>query len=380
MSAAIPVACPAPFAARVARLRALMREWQVPLFLADHGELMAWLTGYTASETMYRAVLVPAEGPPWIVLRALDAPQVAMQGWLESTESFADTDDPFEAVAASIRARGHAAGAIAVDSASYSFSVHAQARLAAALPDVRFVCRPGVSDRLRAVKDETEIGRLREAAAIADGAMARLVSRIGAGTSSREAGAIAAHAYLELGADDGQVGRICRGAGATGFLHAELDDTPLSEGDVLHAELVPRVARYSARLMRPIAIGERPAALAAVTETLLACQSRQIAAMCAGAVVADVDALLREGVLEAGLREDYRNVSGYMLGIYARTPRSSDFSHVFAPTSDWRLEAGMVFHMYTSAQGIGVSETVLVTDAGGERLTRTPREMLLAGG
>ena len=68
-----------------------------------------------------------------------------------------------------------------------------------------------------------------------------------------------------------------------------------------------------------------------------------------------------------------------MLGIYGRTPRSSDFSHAFLPTSDWPLQAGMMFHMDTSADGIGVSEKVLVTANGGERLTRTPR-CLLAGG
>ena len=69
-----------------------------------------------------------------------------------------------------------------------------------------------------------------------------------------------------------------------------------------------------------------------------------------------------------------------MLGIYGRTPRSSDFSHALLPTSDWKLEAGMVFHLYTSAEGIGISDTVLVTAGGGECLTRTPRRLLVSRG
>ena len=36
---------PEPFERRVMRLRAMMRESGADLFLADHGELMAWLTG-----------------------------------------------------------------------------------------------------------------------------------------------------------------------------------------------------------------------------------------------------------------------------------------------------------------------------------------------
>ena len=375
---------PEPFEPRVARLRALLAELDADLFLADHGELMAWITGYTVSETMYRAVLVGREEALWMVLRDLDAPQVGRQGWLADVEGFNDWDDPFAVVAASIRDRGFASARIVADSASYSFTVHAQSRLRAELPEAVFIHRPGVADRLRAVKDGSEIALLRRAAHIADRSMERLCAGVGPGVTVRQAGALAASSYLEQGADDGQVGRICRGAGATGFLHAELDDHPLEIGEVLHAELVPRVKRYSARIMRPIAIASPDRQDApdrqALVDRLVFHQDRQIAAMAAGAKASDVDALLREALLREGIRDRYTNVTGYMLGIYGRTPRSSDFSHALLPTTDWRLEAGMVFHLYTSAEGIGISDTVLVTDDGGERLTRTPRRLLVSRG
>ena len=375
---------PEPFEPRVARLRALLAELDADLFLADHGELMAWLTGYTVSETMYRAVLVGREEALWMVLRDLDAPQVGRQGWLADVEGFSDWDDPFAVVAASIRRRGFASARIVADSASYSFTVHAQSRLRAKLPEAVFVHRPGAGDRLRAVKDGAEIALLRRAARIADRSMERLCAGVGPGVTVRQAGALAASSYLEQGADDGQVGRICRGAGATGFLHAELDDHPLEIGEVLHAELVPRVKRYSARIMRPIAIAppDRQAApdRQALVDRLVFHQDRQIAAMAAGAKASDADAVLREALLREGIRDRYTNVTGYMLGIYGRTPRSSDFSHALLPTSDWKLEAGMVFHLYTSAEGIGISDTVLVTAGGGECLTRTPRRLLVSRG
>jgi Xaa-Pro dipeptidase len=37
----------------------------------------------------------------------------------------------------------------------------------------------------------------------------------------------------------------------------------------------------------------------------------------------------------------------------------------------------MVFHMYASAAGVSFSETVLVTDAGPERLTRLARTLIV---
>ncbi len=357
-----------------------MSDAGAELYLADHGELMGWLTGYQGTETMYRALLVPKNGDPWLVVRGLDAPQAAVQSWLTDIVGFKDWDDPHLAVTGSLVERGFGRATILTDNHSYSFTAHTYGRLSAALPEVNFVFNPGLSDRLRAVKDRIEINHLRAAAKAADRSMERLRSEIKAGSTTRQAGAIAASSYMLFGADDGQVGRICRGQGSTGFLHAELDDIPLCHGDVLHAELVPKVQRYSARLMRPIAIGEIKPEIAELTTALVHHQDKQIAAMASGRVAADVDAVLRDGVRNAGLRDQYENVSGYMLGLYGRTPRSSDFSHVFLPTSQWQLQAGMVFHMYTSAGGIGISETVLVTDQGGERLTRTPRQVLRAGG
>ena len=45
--------------------------------------------------------------------------------------------------------------------------------------------------------------------------------------------------------------------------------------------------------------------------------------------------------------------------------------------ADWQLEAGMVFHMYILARGMGFSETMLVTADGAERLTRVERELAI---
>ena len=95
-----------------------------------------------------------------------------------------------------------------------------------------------------------------------------------------------------------------------------------------------------------------------------------------GAVASEVDAILRQGAIAAGLREDYANITGYTLGYYSRQPlRSSDFTRCFMPGARWRLEPGMVFHMYTSARGVSFSETVLVAAAGPERLTRIERRL-----
>ena len=97
-----------------------------------------------------------------------------------------------------------------------------------------------------------------------------------------------------------------------------------------------------------------------------------------GAIAGDVDAILRQGVIDSGLRTTFDNISGYTLGLYAQAgPRTSDFTRIFHPGATWRIEPDMVFHMYASAQGASFSETVLVTGRGPERLTSLPRTLII---
>jgi Xaa-Pro dipeptidase len=130
--------------------------------------------------------------------------------------------------------------------------------------------------------------------------------------------------------------------------------------------------------MRPTVIGAPSAGQAAAVRRLVEIQDLQLAAMKPGAVARDVDRLCRDAVLAAGLRDRYDNATGYTLGYYAPwSPRTSDFTRVFLPTSEWVLEPAMVFHMYVSAQGLAFSETVLVTETGAERLTRSERMLFV---
>ena len=115
-----------PYSARIDKLKASAREVGAKLCLIDHGELMGWLTGYQGTETMYRALLVPLEGEPWLVLRGLDAPQAERHSWLTEIIGFKDWEDPHDQVSLSIIDHGYSSAKILVDDASYSFTVYAQ--------------------------------------------------------------------------------------------------------------------------------------------------------------------------------------------------------------------------------------------------------------
>lgn len=363
-------------ARRVARLRARMREQGVDVALFDEIEAMAWLSGYGNSENRWRCVVMPVEGDPFFLIRALDATPCRQRSWIADIPTFRDWESAPDALARALSARGWSRCRLGLDFGSYGMTLARFAQLRQALPDVTFVDMGPVIWELRLLKSEAEMALLERAAAVADAAMLRAAKACVRGATQRAAVLAAAQAFIELGADPGPVGPISAGRGWD-FLHGHLGDSALAEGDVVHIELIPRVDGYSARLMRCVVIGAVTQEYEDAAASLRELQDRQIAAMRPGALARDVDAILRRGVLERGLRSSFDNISGYTLGYYAAAgPRTSDFTRIFHPQADWRLEAGMVFHMYASAAGVSWSETVAIEPDGPRRLTRLPRELL----
>jgi Xaa-Pro aminopeptidase len=373
-----PFFTPDEFATRLSRLRQHMRAADVEVVLFDEIEAMAWLTGYGNSENRWRCIGIPLDGEPFFLIRALDATPCRQRNWIEDVRTFPDWEDPMPVLRDALAQRGLAQARIGLDYNSYCMPVARFAHVQAALPGARFVDLGNLVWRLRLLKSPTEIALLRQCAGIADAALRRAAAVCLPGASQREAARAAVNAFVELGAEPGPPGPITAGRGWD-FLHGHLEDGPLRSGDIVHIELTPRVHGYSARTMRCVGVGAADPALIDTGKRLAAIQDRQIAAMRPGAVARDIDAILRQGVLAEGLRYSYDNITGYTLGYYAYPgPHTSDFTRIFHPEADWTLEANMVFHMYASAGGASLSETVLVTENGAELLTTLPREILRA--
>jgi len=361
---------------RLGRLRKVMAERAVDAAIVDTCEMLDYFTGYAVSENRYRAAVIRPDGNPVMAVRRLDEQPFLNAAWFDDRRAFADTEDPVAVVAELV---GDAAR-VGLDMNSYCMPAKRFRHLERLLPGAEFVDFSDALMPMRLRKSPAEVEVMRIAAGIADEAMRRAIAAAMPGASSRCAASVASGAFVELGADFGRTGPITVGRGWN-FMHGKLSDEPLAEGDVLHLELVPKVRGYCARLMRPAVMGEPSPELAGAAAALVGLQDRQIAAMVPGAEARAVDAVVREGAVRAGLRRDYVNNTGYTLGYYfEQAPRTSDFTRLFTADADWRLEAGMTFHMYTSADaGVAFSETVLVTDDGPERLTRTERRLFRCG-
>ncbi|WP_197434329.1 Xaa-Pro peptidase family protein [Agrobacterium vitis] len=361
------------FQARISALRAIMDRRRVDLLVIDQFEHMVYFGGHLPTAAMYQALLVPLSGEPVAVIRALDAPVFNETSWLSQCVAIGDSENPLQVVAETIVAGGHGASTIGIERDSHFMTINRALELETRLPNAKFVDFSGVMWEMRQVKSPLELACLQVAAEICDRATAAGFEAAAAGVNEREVTAAITAEALRTGADNTRLVLMASGP-RSAALHGALGHRILADGDVLHVEMVPHFRGYTSRIMRPKSIGAPTDEQLRVAETMIAIQDRQFEAMKPGADAKDVDRILREGILSAGLRASYTNVTGYTLGLVF-IPRTSDFTRVFLADSDWRLEENQVFHMYAWAGGMAFSETVVVTPEGGKCLTKMERRL-----
>jgi Xaa-Pro dipeptidase len=361
------------FRARLATLRTIMSERRVDLLVIDQFEHMVYFGGHLPTAAMYQALLVPLSAEPTAVIRALDAPVFDETSWLSDCVTIGDSQNPLQVMAETIIAKGHGAATIGIERDSNFMTVNRALELEARLPDARLVDFSGAMWEMRQVKSPLELACLQVAAEICDRATAAGFEAAAAGVNEREVTATITAEALRQGADNTRLVLMASGP-RSAALHGALGHRALGDGDVLHVEMVPHFRGYTSRIMRPKSIGAPTDEQLRIAETMIAIQDRQFSAMKPGAEARDVDRILREGILSAGLRDTYTNVTGYTLGLVF-IPRTSDFTRVFLPDSDWCLQENQVFHMYAWAGGMAFSETVVVTPDGGKCLTKMERRL-----
>lgn len=359
------------YASRLAALRRHMAEARLDLLIIDQFEHFSYFGGHLPTAAIYQCLLVPLAGDPVAVVRALDAEVFHETSWLSDCRAFVDAEDPVNVAAAEIRRRFPGAKRIGYEGDSNILTPDRLDAWRGALPDAGFVSFAGIMWHMRQVKSPAELACLQKASEICDRATLAGFAAAAAGVNEREVTAAITAEALRQGADNTRLVLMASGP-RSARLHGALGNRVLAAGDLLHVEMVPHFRGYTARTMRPKSIGPATDEQLRIAETMIAIQDRQYAAMCPGADAGEVDRILRQGILDAGLREEYTNVTGYTLGL-VYIPRTSDFTRVFRADSTWRLEENSVFHMYAWAGGMAFSDTVVVTPEGGRRMTHIER-------
>jgi Xaa-Pro dipeptidase len=371
--------------ARLDAVRGEMERRSVTALLLASPEDIYYLTGLNHLGYFAVTLLVlPIEGPPLLVARAMEHPTVQVQAPRCVHVPYEDGADPADGAIAALRRAGSAAGRVGVDRSTMSLPLEVWERIRTGLPEMHWSDASELVAGRRMVKSPREIAYVRRAAAISDRALQAGLDAAGPGITEREVAAAIFGELIRAGSEPPAVPPLVRSTPTLKLEHVTWSDRPLEPRDALFLELSASVARYHAPLSRIAHVGEAPAGLQEVAGHALTALDALRGALRAGARAGQVyDAWQRAVDARLGHSRYRRHHCGYITGIGFPPSWTGPGTPVGLRTGhDLVLREGMVFHVFSWILGqgpadYGVSDTALVTADGCELLTTTAREPVI---
>ena len=192
-------------------------------------------------------------------------------------------------------------------------------------------------DWLRAGKYEDEMALLLRAIEITDRAFEEVAPTIRPGVTEAEVAWAIEKSMREQGAEGLAFDTIV-GAGRNGALpHHRADDTVIQDGDPVVIDMGAKYEGYCADLTRTIVVGEPDETFRRVYGTVLEAQLTAEEVVEPGMTGAEVDAISRDIIGEAGHWDDFGHSLGHGVGLAVHE------SPTLGPNSSDSLENDMVF-------------------------------------
>jgi Xaa-Pro aminopeptidase len=233
----------------------------------------------------------------------------------------------------------------------------------------------GVTESLRAVKDEKEIASMRRAGALSDVVFETLSRERFSGRTERELVWWVERTFRDAGADGAAFPTIVAAGETATSPHAEPGDRAIDEGVLVVVDAGCMVDGYCSDCTRTFAVGEISERLQEIYALCLEAQLAGLAAVGPGVHGRDADAAARDVIGAAGLGEAFGHGLGHGVGLQVHE------SPVLRPESTDTLEPGNVVSVepgiYLPGEGgVRIEDLVLVTDGGAERLTQFTKELV----
>jgi Xaa-Pro dipeptidase len=261
---------------------------------------------------------------------------------------------------------------------SHRVTVEELDTLTDATADAELVRAPGLVERLRMVKDDTEIEALRMACAAADRALADLIEHGGlsAGRTEREVARDLEARMLDHGADGPSFESIVATGANSAVPHHRPTDAVLRGGDLVKLDFGALVDGYHSDMTRTFVLGAPADWQQELYELVAAAQAAGRAALRVDADVSDVDAAARDVVERAGRGEEFLHGLGHGVGLEIHE------APALAKTGEGRLSAGMAVTVepgvYLSGRGgVRIEDTLVVRDGDPELLTLTTKQLVV---
>jgi len=332
---------------------------------------LAYLIGYEPMPLERATLLVLAPGEaPRLLVPMLERPLAADAAGAEELEivGWRDGEDPYAIVA------GWLSGPGRIAMADRLWASHVLA-LQAALPGATWTSARPVVGALRARKDAVEIDALRRAALAADAALAEVVRGRFVGRREDEIAADLAEGLLAHGHGRVDFTIVATGPNAASPHHEPTART-VEPGDAVVLDFGGVLDGYCSDTTRTLSVGQPDPLLAEVHAVVLEAQAAARGVVRPGVSIREVDRAARAVIEAAGYGERFFHRTGHGIGM-----ETHEEPYIVSGNSE-QLQIGHAFSIepgiYIDGQwGARIEDIVVCTDAGGERLNMSSRELYL---
>jgi len=228
----------------------------------------------------------------------------------------------------------------------------------------------------RAVKEEWELERMRQAQAITDQAFSEVLGRVKAGMTEKQLQAELIYCLYKNGADGLSFDPIVVSGPNTSLPHGVAGDRVIQEGDFVTMDFGVLYGGYCSDMTRTVAVGYATEEMKKVYETVFQAQAAGIAATKAGVLGREVDAAARQVIVDAGYGEYFGHGYGHGVGLEIHEWPNCN------PGGDVVMQPGMV----TSAEpgiylpgkfGVRIEDVLIFAENGSENLTKSPKNLII---
>jgi Xaa-Pro aminopeptidase len=240
---------------------------------------------------------------------------------------------------------------------------------------VRWVPVDALVDQLRAIKDASEVDRIRDAARLGSEVMDEAIRLIRPGVTELDIAAEIGYRMRRKGASGESFEAIVAAGPRSALPHARPTERRIGKNELVVLDLGAILRDYCSDLTRTVYVGRAPSRVRRWYQAVLEAQTAARDALKSGVTAGVVDAAARGVLQRKGLGRYFVHSTGHGIGLEIHEePRLARGQKKLLETGNVvTLEPGVYIE---GVGGIRIEDDALVTPRGTEILTNSPREFL----
>ncbi len=236
----------------------------------------------------------------------------------------------------------------------------------------------GMIEQMRMYKDADELDILKEAAQVADQAFTHITTILKPGVTELEISNELEFFMRKQGAVSSSFDIIVASGWRSALPHGVATDKVIEKGELVTMDYGAYYKGYCSDITRTVAVGEPSAELHNIYTCVYEAQLKAVEAIKPGMTGSEADLIARQYITEKGYGEYFGHGLGHGLGMEVHEgPRVS-------PKGKQALEPGMVVTVepgiyVPGTGGTRIEDDIVITQNGNERLTHSPKELMVVG-